>query len=217
MSLYDPSSAATVGDELVLGAPPQSPSPLSRRLNSSPSWRRDSYNAVNKPPIDLRQVDYVSAVDRNLICPICHCPFDHPVRVPSCNHYFCADCIQEAFRLQSSPQRTCPSCRSECSVRAEPAEKLIQTILDDLIIKCPTTELGCSWIGKRCDVQDHVERYCDYTMVDCPLRDCSRDITRKDAGQGCLHHIVQCQYCQMSLLRSDLEVCTQSRWCNLSN
>ena len=87
-----------------------------------------------------------------------------------------------------------------------PVPKIVETMLDELIVKCPNTKSGCDWIEQRANVHDHVMLYCEYTLVECPSYDCRLHVSQKDFHKGCLHYTVSCENCHTSMMKKDLEV-----------
>jgi hypothetical protein len=80
-------------------------------------------------------------------------------------------------------------------------------MLDELMVKCPHTKAGCTWVDHRSNVVDHVMLYCVYTPVACSSFDCRHHIAQKDFHKGCLHYTVSCEQCHTSMMKKDLEVC----------
>ncbi|KAF2796226.1 hypothetical protein K505DRAFT_335359 [Melanomma pulvis-pyrius CBS 109.77] len=200
---------------LVVGGPPSTPSPLALRASNSPSSNRRKSRIAKLPP-DVHLLEYLSACDSNLICLICHSPFDKPVQL-ACEHFFCRECLDHAWDAQHDAQKTCPTCRGRVDTTREPlpVPKIIATMLDELVVKCPNTKSGCDWIEQRVNVHDHVLLYCEYTLVDCPDFDCHLYITQKDFHKGCLHYTehqrttcpnrsTACPHCSVELLRLEL-------------
>jgi hypothetical protein len=83
----------------------------------------------------------------------------------------------------------------------------VETMLDELQVKCSNSKSGCTWVGQRANVHDHVIRYCEYSLVECPSFDCRLSVSQKDYHKGCLHITISCEDCHASLLKLDLEVC----------
>lgn len=191
----------------VVGGPPGSPSPLALRASNSPSSKRRKSRVAKIPP-DLHLLDYVSPCDSNLVCLICHSPFDKPLRL-ACEHYFCRLCLEHAWAAQQPGHKTCPTCRTRADPEQDPlpVPKILESMLDELVVKCPNTKSGCSWVDHRVNVQDHVMIYCEYSLVECPSFDCRLPISQKDFHKGCLHYSVSCEDCHTSLMKKDLEVC----------
>jgi hypothetical protein len=151
-------------------------------------------------------LEYVSTPDSNLICLICHTPFDKPVQLP-CEHYFCRDCLDLAWAPPST-NRSCPTCRLKIGTEKDlrPVPKIIANMLDELVVKCPNSKGGCGWVNERVNVHDHVMLYCEHTPVECSMRDCRFLIAQKDYYKGCLHYTISCEDCHVSLMKKDLEV-----------
>jgi len=163
------------------------------------------------PPVDLRLLDYVTVYDDNLMCPICRCPFLDPVVLTECDHCFCRDCIRQTWASTSTytplgPRGDCPSCRTPAKLGPRSAtSKILNNIVDDLLVRCPKSENGCKAQVKRCEVQDHVNIYCGYALMECSAEACELPVRRKDANQGCLHYGVSCLDCHASMQKSSLE------------
>ncbi|KAF2460947.1 hypothetical protein BDY21DRAFT_135839 [Lineolata rhizophorae] len=78
-------------------------------------------------------------------------------------------------------------------------------MLDELVVKCPNGNAGCAWEGKRGEVQHHIDLYCDYTIVECPVPECRLEVLQKDFHRGCLHYGVKCEDCGEGMLKRDLD------------
>ncbi|KAH7080507.1 hypothetical protein BKA63DRAFT_245314 [Paraphoma chrysanthemicola] len=197
--------AADPGALRMVGGPPNSPSPLALRVSNSPSSKRRRSRIVKVPP-EFASLEYVSVPDSNLVCLICHAPFDKPVQLP-CEHYFCRDCLDHAWAPQANGRKTCPTCRLNIETERDvrPVPKIIEHMLDELVVKCSNSRAGCDWIDHRVNVHDHVMLYCEYTPVECPAADCRLHIAQKDYHKGCLHYTVSCEDCHTSLMKKDLE------------
>jgi hypothetical protein len=197
--------AAEPGELRLVGGPPSSPSPFALRASNSPSSKRRRSRIVKVPP-ELAALEYVSPPDSNLVCLICHAPFDKPVQLP-CEHYFCHDCLEHAWAPQANGRKTCPTCRLkiETSRDLRPVPKIIENMLDELVVRCSNSKAGCDWVDHRVNVHDHVMLYCEYTPVECPVSDCRLHIPQKDYHKGCLHYTVSCEDCHTSLMKKDLE------------
>lgn len=191
---------------LPVGGPPSSPSPLQIRASNSLNSKNRRSTIAKQPP-DLHLLEYVSEPDSNLVCLICHSPFDKPVQL-FCGHFFCRDCLDHAWRTQHEGRKTCPTCRSKVDPDKDlrPVPKIIETMLDELVVKCPNSKSGCDWVEQRVNVHDHVMLYCEYTLVECAQHDCRLHISQKEFHKGCLHYTVSCEDCHTSMMKKDLEV-----------
>ena len=195
---HDSSEVGAVSDELQtpLRDSSQNATPLSSVLQRQ---------KITKQPVDLRSLEYVGSYDHNLMCAICHCPFVEPARL-DCDHFFCRDCVNQALMHQARDAKCCPSCRRKTRrISIVPVPKIINRILDELPVRCPYAKEGCSEELPRGAVQDHVDRYCIYSEVECPSDECPFTVQRKDAEkQRCLHTLVCCEYCKVSFMERNL-------------
>lgn len=156
-------------------------------------------------PLDLRALDYVTPFDRNLVCPICHCPFIQPVRL-DCDHTFCRDCLGRAFTTQNTDVKKCPSCRTSSSFsQTQSVPRFIIHMIDELVVKCPKHDAGCTSQVRRGDLQDHVDLYCDWSEVPCPSATCELLVPRKHCIDKCLHSSVTCDSCGEQMMEKDRE------------
>ncbi|KAF2767147.1 hypothetical protein EJ03DRAFT_329433 [Teratosphaeria nubilosa] len=167
--------------------------------------RQSTFN----PPLDFRLLEYVTPYDENLMCPICRCPFVEPIILAECDHCFCRDCIRQTWSSTYSPlgpRGDCPACRTPAKLGPRSAtSKILCNILDELKVRCPKSEDGCTAEVKRGQVQDHVNLYCGYAWIECPEGHCDLPVRRKDALAGCLHYGVSCTDCHQSMQKANLE------------
>ena len=185
-----------------------------RRLEARRNMEETHYltqkarNCKLNPPVDLRALDYVSKYDDNLVCPICRCALVDPVLLMDCDHCFCRECIRQTWTTPNplGPKGDCPTCRMPAKLGPRASTtKILVNILDDLVVKCPKSENGCKSQVKRGEVQDHIDIYCGYAMVECKDTQCGQSIQRKDYDQGCLHYTVQCESCHQEMPKAELE------------
>ncbi len=163
---------------------------------------RKMQTMYNDRPIDPEALEYISKVDTNLICLICRCPFTDPLQL-DCDHTFCKMCICQTFSAQTQLDKTCPTCRKFVSYDYIPhgPPLIVRSMLDELIVKCiwnRPPDKHCTWVGKRGEVQDHVDLYCEETMVKCPTDACVLPIWRRSAERWpgrCGHKNRTCDYC----------------------
>lgn len=156
-------------------------------------------------PVDLRLLDYVDGFDKNLMCPICHCPFVGATKLP-CDHTFCRMCVIRALQNQHQAEETCPSCRTVVSNKDfSPVPRFIVHMIDDLMVKCPAHEKGCPKTMRRGDVLYHIDSDCEYCDVDCPEPKCGMPIPRYRHGEECLHEVVPCNDCKEQIMKFGLK------------
>lgn len=203
-------------------APTQSNFRGMRRLEARRQMEESNYLASRaksknlNPPVDLRMLDYVSVFDENLMCPICRCPFVDPILLAECDHCFCRDCIAQTWQPTAYSQLglkgDCPSCRTPTELGPRNAtSKILNNLVEDLMVKCPKSEEGCKSVLKRGEAQDHVSIYCGFALAECPMEDCELPLLRKDVGKGCLHYGVSCLDCREEMLKANLETHWRSK------
>lgn len=84
--------------------------------------------------------------------------------------------------------------------------RILDRMLDDLMVRCPLKDEGCNEQVQRCEVQQHVDKKCAYSEVECPAENCMLSTLRKDAEkQRCLHGMLQCEDCNQFFMEQDLE------------
>jgi RING-type zinc-finger len=158
--------------------------------------------------VDLRALDYVLPYDEHLMCPICHCPFIRPLRL-QCDHVFCQKCINDAIMASGSgPQDfRCPSCRARARDISGKIPRLLINMCDDVRVRCPYSDEGCTEVMARGHVQLHVEKYCDYKLLQCPLSTCTEKTFKKKLNpERCMHTTVKCEACEEDVMEQDLQV-----------
>jgi len=75
-------------------------------------------------------------------------PFaDQPLAAGSpCEHIFCKECIMPWIKTKAN----CPICRCSLShAKLQPVHRVIQGLLNDILVLCPFHIEGCKWTGKR--------------------------------------------------------------------
>ncbi|XP_029447056.1 RING finger protein 166-like [Rhinatrema bivittatum] len=77
-------------------------------------------------------------------CPVCFEVFHKPVRIQSCHHIFCADCLVKSIQQR----RTCPVCRERIADRTEAATDVVRQ-MKDTIGKCRECEQQISFSKMR--------------------------------------------------------------------
>ena len=167
------------------------------RLHPRQSPSSISPQRQSKSNIDLRELEYASDYDPHLMCPICHVPFIEPIRL-KCDHVFCNTCFVE---YTAHPNNTrCPSCRApleKSSQEQSSVPRLLVNMCDDLQVKCPYQQSGCSAIIPRGHVQHHADNQCDWRPVRCPDESCDQTLPWKYRDQGgCRHGLIRCERCE---------------------
>lgn len=149
---------------------------------------------------DIRGLSYLSHIDDNLCCPICHSPLIDPVST-QCRHTFCNECICGA--LEQSV--TCPVDRKPLQPEdISMAPIMIANLVNDLVVLCPNSELGCATSCPRYLIGRHLEDNCQFVAVKCS--GCKEAILRKDSESQCMHQEIECEFCFTKIRKSDSQV-----------
>ncbi|CAK5265783.1 unnamed protein product, partial [Mycena citricolor] len=111
-------------------------------------------------------------------------PFIEPTTARSCAHTFCRDCIVEAM----AHAQQCPVDRSPLSEeQLEPANGIIRSLVDELIVECVHSSSGCRYTCQRHLLTAHILDACPFSTVSCPLGECDQNMLRKDTGAHQCH------------------------------
>lgn len=163
--------------------------------------------------VDLRALEYISSYDEHLMCPICHCPFICPVRL-QCDHVFCQKCLNTAIKsIDIGPNDfPCPSCRAPTKDIFMNVPRLLINMCDDVHVRCPYSGEGCKEILPRGHVQSHVDKYCEFRLMDCPSLTCAQKTRKKNISpeNKCLHGVISCDACGEGVMEQVIEVCSYS-------
>ena len=89
-------------------------------------------------------------VTKFLYCSICDDIFRNPVRLKTCGHTYCLNCIIQWARHNLN----CPLCRVSFTDTDIKKDIIATNIINDLEIYC--VNLGCPWKGKLKDFSDHL-------------------------------------------------------------
>ncbi|KAF8331112.1 uncharacterized protein EI90DRAFT_2920692 [Cantharellus anzutake] len=165
---------------------------------------------------DDHALSYVDTVNSNLICSICQLPFTLPTVTITCSHTFCQSCIRTALAYREE----CPVDRSSLTLNdLQPANTIIRNLVDELLVHCPNSSLGCTHICQRQLMRTHLTHDCLYVATRCCEDDCNTRILRKDAdkhAQTCPHRIVTCDACETRIKFTDLQIhnaeCPAAEW-----
>ena len=153
---------------------------------------------------DIRTLEYVSPVDDNLICSVCHFAFIKPVITAECEHIFCDECFESATHQSNE---TCPYCRSDIeNAKVRPAPRALTNMVDDLRVRCLRWKSGCNVVTTRGAAAVHATKYCGFAKLHCVAEDCPMITLRKDIDQGCRHGLVECDDCGSRLMELEIQV-----------
>ncbi|KAJ3822855.1 hypothetical protein F5880DRAFT_1655644 [Lentinula raphanica] len=152
-------------------------------------------------------LNYVEAPNQNLVCCICRMPFVDPYTNQTCSHTFCRECITQS--LAHSPQ--CPVDRSNLRIEdIHPADPIIRSLVDELIVKCSNETAGCSYTCQRQLLDAHIKTDCSYAPVPCPKHysSCPKKFYQcKDCNseQPCSSRTAHASSCQSAMVKCSHE------------
>ena len=142
---------------------------------------------------------FVSTVDPDFFCPVCHLVLREPHQTKCCGHHMCESCARKIQRPRSQfpqQQARCPVCQ-QTGFTSE-IDKYFKRKVSELRIKCPYEDRGCQWEGELAQletkglVKGHLDG-CMYKDIVCTY--------------GCGERVQRGQ-----LARHQKEKCPQ-RWC----
>jgi hypothetical protein len=144
---------------------------------------------------------FLLPLDENLICGVCLGILNNPLQCPN-GHNFCKACIETYLKDSRKP------CPMRCSAVLYSTDGLIKNralvgIIDNLVIRCPTTTLlcvggGCAWTGTIAAWKGHAKT-CPFEMITCEFEGCNETLQRKNMP----HHKAKCLFREESCM-----------WCN---
>ena len=91
-------------------------------------------------------------VSKFLYCSICDDIFRNPIRLKTCGHTYCMDCILQ----WSKHNLNCPLCRENFTENDIKTDIIANDIINDLEIYCVNT--WCPWKGKLIDFSGHLKK-----------------------------------------------------------
>ena len=106
---------------------------------------------MENTPNQERKFVSLDNVSKFLYCSICDDIFRTPIRLKTCGHTFCLNCIIQWAKHNLN----CPLCREKFTDADIRMDLTAKNIIDDLEIYC--VNKGCPWKGKLKDFQEHFE------------------------------------------------------------
>ncbi|XP_022805210.1 TNF receptor-associated factor 4-like [Stylophora pistillata] len=154
---------------------------------------------ASKTILPLGYVDeFVTEVERDLECSICHFPLKDPV-LTRCGHRFCKECLEENFRWQEADEKpfTCPEDRGTLDRKQDVfPDKATERKILSFAIKCPSD--GCEWTGELRNKETHLNN-CLFKVIPCTNENCLEEVQRQQHKQHvtatCQWRILKCSYC----------------------
>ena len=138
--------------------------------------------------------DFIENPSEELTCSVCLLVLRDPQLTSCCGNHFCQSCIEKI-------KDCCPLCKDTSFTTF--LNKSFQRKVNELKIKCPLSENGCSWTGTVGGAADHLDPSsgdCEYMDVTCSL--CGEDVQRKclvnHMKDECLKRPFSCEHCGYS-------------------
>lgn len=108
---------------------------------------------------------------------------------------------------------SCPKCRRIVRDYVRDitvAPRVIINMCDELIVRCPYSDLGCAETMERTLAKLHAEKYCEYRPVECPFIGCVLPVPRNKIIPGntegrCLHKRLDCEHCGERVREMDMQ------------
>ena len=107
---------------------------------------------MENTPNNERKFVCLDNVSKFLYCSICDDIFRNPIRLKSCGHTFCLNCIIQ----WAQHNLNCPLCRVNFTDTDIKRDLIATNIINDLEIYC--VNKGCPWKGKLMNFSDHLEK-----------------------------------------------------------
>ncbi|CAE7203499.1 unnamed protein product [Symbiodinium necroappetens] len=155
------------------------------------------------------------AVSKALRCVICTEVFVKPVS-SICQHVFCRDCIERALKRDAR----CPTCRSPLNSWEMNPNHLVQTLLDEVLVRCPRFRDSCGWSGPQDACAGHEATCLVLRSADlarrlelkekkvaeqaCTIQSLRRDILQQEQLLGHLRSQAACHHRQLAELKREL-------------
>ena len=99
----------------------------------------------------IRKFVCLDNVSKFLYCSICDDIFRNPIRLKTCGHTYCINCILVWCKHNTN----CPLCREEFTEKDIRTDIIATNIINDLEIFC--VNAGCPWKGRLKDFSEHLK------------------------------------------------------------
>lgn len=129
-------------------------------------------------------------------CVLCKGIFNIPV-IDSCGHIFCNCCYQQYLLTQNQ----CPITSLELPHKPIHVT-LIESIINNQLIKCSNHLIGCDWQGKVSELNHHITEECLKQTILCPFNECGLYFLREALNEHlfiCDYREAKCVYCKMQM------------------
>ena len=141
--------------------------------------------------------DFIEEPLEELNCSVCLLVLREPHLTSCCGNHFCQSCIEKI----NDGSQPCPLCKETPFTTF--LNKSLQRKVNELKIRCPLSEDGCTWTGTVGEAANHLDPSngnCEYVEVKCSL--CSEEIQRKNIlnhiRAECVKRPFTCAHCGFS-------------------
>ena len=135
-------------------------------------------------------------------CIICQELAAVPLQTTCCAQTLCKDCTDTCRKRQIE---TCPHCR-HLHWETSPDARLTR-LISDLEVLCRNHLKGCQWQGELRDMQDHLDKRCNFEIIQCP-GGCCMPIERRHVAHHtqteCLDAQMKCIFCNSTMCKREL-------------
>lgn len=120
-----------------------------------------------------------------------------------CNHTFCQDCILKHVREHGN----CPVSGDPLTLADIKLSLLYINIIENLEVVCVHAGQGCKWQGKCREIDLHVRKNCQFTVVKCKFKGCDFKGEKRLMNNHfikCRFRQTKCRYCRQIMAYDEL-------------
>ena len=142
----------------------------------SAKWIDPLMDSAAKVSIDEKSQ---SSSSQPFVCGLCNELMKEPLRTQCCQGSICTPCLYDWQQVELTADEfcesfTCPLCRASYFKFVE--DEGLQHKMEDTVIPCKNSSLGCPWSGEVVQLSDHLED-CSYASQPCP-HNCGKLVRR---------------------------------------
>ena len=132
--------------------------------------------------MDSAASDESSSRAKPFICELCNELMKEPLRTQCCKGSICTPCLYDWQQVELTADEfcesfTCPLCKAPYFKFVE--DEGLQHRMEDTVIPCKNSSLGCPWSGEVAQLSEHLEAEdgCPYASQTCP-HNCGKLVRR---------------------------------------
>ena len=149
-----------------------------------------------------KEFTFVKEPETWYACIICQELAAVPLQTTCCAQTLCRNCTDTCRKRQMG---NCPHCRKDHWETSKDAR--LTRLIGDLEVLCHNHLKGCQWHGELRDMQDHLDKKCDFELICCP-GGCNVLIERRHVPKHikveCLDAQVTCIFCSSIMTKREL-------------